>query len=78
MDKNKLYNRRSFFKKAAQTTLPIIAFAAFGNLLTSCEKDEPETPDQPNDPSSCNGSCKGNCYGSCSGSCTGGSNMKSG
>lgn len=74
MDKNKLYNRRAFFKKAAQTTLPIIAFAAFGNLLTSCKRDEPDH----SDPSSCNGSCKGNCYGSCSGSCTGGSNMNSG
>mgnify|MGYP006992328403 CR=1 FL=1 len=55
MKDDKLYNRRLFFKKAAKSILPIIAFPVVGMTFISCDRDE---PDSPNDSSSCSGSCK--------------------
>ena len=61
-----LQSRREFFKNAAKSTLPILAVAAFGPALLSCEKD-----DDDDDDGGCKGSCKGSCKTSCSGSCSG-------
>ena len=63
----KLINRRSFFKKAACASLPIIAAITIPSILTSCEIDEPFIDNGGG--SGCNG-CSGKCSSSCSGYCT--------
>lgn len=70
MEKDKknqeLQSRREFFKKAAKSTLPILAFAVVGpSLLSSCGEDD----DEPDAPNGCGNSCSGSCEGTCSGGC---------
>lgn len=66
MEKSKneeLQSRREFFKSTAQKALPFVAFTAFGGLLSSCDKDEPDGP------SGCGKTCSGSCDGDCAGDC---------
>ena len=66
--KEELQSRREFIKKTAKGALPILGISLFGpSILTSCDKDEPESGN--NEFSGCGKSCSGSCDGSCSGSC---------
>ncbi len=58
-----LQSRREFFKKAAKSTLPILAIATFGTTLLSCGDDEEEI--EPG----CNNSCSTSCGGTCGNGC---------
>lgn len=62
-------SRREFFKNAAKSTLPILAVAAFGPALLSCEKDDDDDGDGCK--KGCSGSCEGSCAGGCGGGCSG-------
>lgn len=62
-----LQSRRSFFKKAAQTTLPILVAVAMGPLLNACTPDEPDNGGGGSS-SGC-GKCNGSCYGKCDSTC---------
>lgn len=64
--KEKLQNRREFFKEATARALPVLglAFIAPTPFLTSCTKE----------PVGCGNSCSGECAGTCSETCTGSSN----
>ncbi len=80
-DDPELVSRRKFFKKSAETILPLLATMLISNtFLTACH----EEPSQPtycthcsnacddtchNSCSGCGGTCKGSCGGSCDGSC---------
>jgi len=65
-----LQSRREFFKNAAKSTLPILAVAAFGPALLSCEKDD-DDDDDGGCKKGCSGSCEGSCAGGCGGGCSG-------
>lgn len=74
-----IISRRSFFKRAAGSIIPIIAVASTPSILTSCEIDE-EAYDLPTGcKNGCTGKCSGvcgavcqtNCSGSCSNGCQG-------
>ena len=58
-----LQTRRSFFKNAAQKAMPFVALTALGGILSSCDKDEPDSP------SGCGKTCSGSCDGDCAGDC---------
>ena len=81
--KEEIINRRDFFKKSVQKTLPILGMVVLGsNVLTSCmkTKTEPINDGSSSGCSGCQGTCKGSstgsgssnsCAGTCKGSCKG-------
>lgn len=59
---NELKSRREFFKKAAQSALPIIgAVVLASNPVIAKAAELPNT--------SCTGTCHGQCHGSCKNGC---------
>lgn len=59
---NELKSRREFFKKAAQSALPIIgAVVLASNPVIAKAAELPNT--------SCTGTCHGQCHGSCRNTC---------
>ncbi len=66
-----LQSRREFFKKAAQSTLPVIALTALGGLLGACEKDDPEGMDDEGSSSGGSSRCPGSCTANCRNACKG-------
>lgn len=67
-EREELQSRRSFFKKAVQSALPILGAIVLANapsILTASERVNP---------TGCTGTCTGACYGGCKGcstTCTG-------
>ena len=65
MNKDELLSRRSIFKKAAKSILPVIgAIVLPSSLLASENRTLPN-------PQTCNGSCTGLCTTSCTNGCKG-------
>ncbi len=78
--KEDIINRRSFFKQAIKSALPILVGATILPSLVSCERDDEdllEALDRAEGNgcygSSCSSSCSGGCYGGCSSGCSGSS-----
>ncbi len=59
-EKEELQSRRSFFKNAAKSALPILGAIALANMPIIANAAQSES-------GSC--TCKGNCSGGCSGTC---------
>ena len=79
MNEMKKMNRRSFFKKAAEKAMPIMAVAVISSLNVIPANAANDCSENcvgyctDNCYGSCEGYCKGQCEGSCKGSCVGSS-----
>ncbi len=63
MENENLESRRSFFKKAAKATLPILGAMLISSTPLFAQKLESES-------GSCNWGCQNSCSGSCGGACS--------
>ena len=79
-DVSDVIDRRSFFKKSANTIIPVLAVLTFGGFaFSSCSRNEPENPSQgggggsttcSNCTNSCSDSCRNSCKNTCNAKCT--------
>lgn len=60
-------NRRDFFKKVANKTLPIFVMSIMGDVLINKVSAKSTTCSE-----NCVGGCSEGCYGTCAGYCKGG------
>ena len=71
-----IIDRRSFFKKSANTIIPVLAVLTFGGFaFSSCSSNEPENPSHGGGSTTCS-NCTNNCSDSCRNSCKNTCNAK--
>lgn len=75
-ENEELQSRRSFFKKAAKSVLPILGAIAFANIPLVSKAAQPAMDCSYGCYSVCSDDCYSQCSGSCKRSCTGSCDKK--